>query len=413
MELLYIWIKDYKNIQNQGFNFSPRWWFEYDVISGILNIDDIIEDVIGDFFGNNIANVTAIIGENGVGKSNLFEFILSKLKDKTGFWDDEFIIIFKDSNKGKIWLHEDLEFFLSYDNKNEFDFEVNSFKMQERDEFGVRGGFNSPNEIDSLQLIYITDAFEGNVKYGGLVNRNFIDMSTDRLVNSSRELSNQLQIKENVFKYEEIKRQAKFLGYFATNLDSVQDIIIPDYLEITSSFRQILKNISAFQKENRNSILLEDERSIIDYFQNKPIYDQVYCELVLSAIYEAMITSSVGEQAFKYFVEKISLLKNDEGYEFIDMGEKIYLISYTEILKFVKSLQDNDRIKIDKGHNSFALPMENVGEFFTTIDSIGYQGRNPFLRYDWQYANAYKYGKLSTGEKALVNLFSRLFVLRH
>lgn len=30
MELLYIWIEDYKNIHHQGFNFSPKYWFEFE-----------------------------------------------------------------------------------------------------------------------------------------------------------------------------------------------------------------------------------------------------------------------------------------------------------------------------------------------------------------------------------------------
>jgi len=29
MELLYLWIEDYNNIQNQGFNFSSKWKFDY------------------------------------------------------------------------------------------------------------------------------------------------------------------------------------------------------------------------------------------------------------------------------------------------------------------------------------------------------------------------------------------------
>ena len=28
MELLYVWIEDYKNIYHKGFNFSPRYRFE-------------------------------------------------------------------------------------------------------------------------------------------------------------------------------------------------------------------------------------------------------------------------------------------------------------------------------------------------------------------------------------------------
>ena len=30
MELVYLWVEEYKNIKNQGFNFSPRFKCEFD-----------------------------------------------------------------------------------------------------------------------------------------------------------------------------------------------------------------------------------------------------------------------------------------------------------------------------------------------------------------------------------------------
>ncbi|WP_027002091.1 AAA family ATPase [Hugenholtzia roseola] len=76
MELLYIWIEDYKNIKEQGFNFSPRYRFEFKngVLSCVENTDAISTGK--DFFGSGITNVTAIIGENGAGKSTVLELIL-------------------------------------------------------------------------------------------------------------------------------------------------------------------------------------------------------------------------------------------------------------------------------------------------------------------------------------------------
>ncbi|CAM3917878.1 AAA family ATPase [Arcobacter cloacae] len=75
MELVYLWVEDYKNIQKQGFNFSPRFRCEYDEEKNELEIID--KDETGEFypknfFGDNI-NVTAIVGENGSGKSSLIE----------------------------------------------------------------------------------------------------------------------------------------------------------------------------------------------------------------------------------------------------------------------------------------------------------------------------------------------------
>jgi AAA15 family ATPase/GTPase len=73
MELVYLWVEDYKNIKKQGFNFSPRFTCEYNDESKELTIDEN-DDYIPDFFGDNI-NVTAIVGKNGSGKSSVFEFL--------------------------------------------------------------------------------------------------------------------------------------------------------------------------------------------------------------------------------------------------------------------------------------------------------------------------------------------------
>jgi len=80
MELVYLWVEEYKNIKKQGFNFSPR--FECDFFpkydNGVLTNDSKVEirrntNYIN-IFPDNI-NVTAIVGENGSGKSSLLKAI--------------------------------------------------------------------------------------------------------------------------------------------------------------------------------------------------------------------------------------------------------------------------------------------------------------------------------------------------
>jgi predicted ATPase len=86
MELVYLWIEDYKNIHRQGFNFSPRFECtfhdEYND-DGTLK-DDCVLDIklkehIENFFGENI-NVTAIVGENGSGKSTVCNSLIGSQK---------------------------------------------------------------------------------------------------------------------------------------------------------------------------------------------------------------------------------------------------------------------------------------------------------------------------------------------
>jgi len=100
MELVYLWVEKYKNIEKQGFNFSPRFeckfYDEYDE-DGKLKDDcklvicdkkqnEVLDEkaqkckpckdnnYIENFFGDNV-NITAIVGENGSGKSSVLNFI--------------------------------------------------------------------------------------------------------------------------------------------------------------------------------------------------------------------------------------------------------------------------------------------------------------------------------------------------
>ncbi|WP_338760644.1 AAA family ATPase [Bernardetia sp. ABR2-2B] len=101
MQLLYLWIEDYKNIKQQGFNFSPLYDFHFEptfdendkekkIVTGGTLIDKMKptekttkEKFYKDFFKDEttkntdygISNVTAIVGENGAGKSSVLEFI--------------------------------------------------------------------------------------------------------------------------------------------------------------------------------------------------------------------------------------------------------------------------------------------------------------------------------------------------
>lgn len=102
MELVYLWVEDYKNIQKQGFNFSPNFECKFDPDYEIyyengdtkeeypfkrlsnnckLEIVDKKEednDYLKSFFGEYI-NLNAVIGENGSGKSSLIKVVLMLL----------------------------------------------------------------------------------------------------------------------------------------------------------------------------------------------------------------------------------------------------------------------------------------------------------------------------------------------
>ncbi|AHJ13474.1 AAA family ATPase [Sulfurospirillum multivorans] len=106
MELVYLWVEEYKNIKNQGFNFSPRFTCKYDKDKNELTIEEKKDYV--SIFPDNI-NMTAIVGENGSGKSSISgllveysyqEFSSNNKKGFLVFFDGE-KFLFKQGFTGK------------------------------------------------------------------------------------------------------------------------------------------------------------------------------------------------------------------------------------------------------------------------------------------------------------------------
>ncbi|MCG3694450.1 AAA family ATPase [Aliarcobacter butzleri] len=82
MELVYLWVEKDKNIEKQGFNFSPNFDVKFTPVYEDEQLSDKSElkitpkeNPLKDFFGDNI-NITAIVGENGSGKTSILDQIM-------------------------------------------------------------------------------------------------------------------------------------------------------------------------------------------------------------------------------------------------------------------------------------------------------------------------------------------------
>ncbi|KAA6472442.1 AAA family ATPase [Bacillus cereus] len=99
MEILYLWIRNYRNINNQGFNLGGELLFRYEEhnlsveknvmhIPGFFNISSKLEK-----YSSTVSNVSAIAGENGTGKTNILDFV--KYLNKHNI--EDYILIYKNS----------------------------------------------------------------------------------------------------------------------------------------------------------------------------------------------------------------------------------------------------------------------------------------------------------------------------
>ena len=107
MELVYLWVEGYKNIEKQGFNFSPNFECEFIPVYENDKLSEKSElkitpkeNPLKDFFGKDI-NITAIVGENGSGKSSIIHE-LAKLREDEKCKKLNSIIYSYDDKSGKL-----------------------------------------------------------------------------------------------------------------------------------------------------------------------------------------------------------------------------------------------------------------------------------------------------------------------
>lgn len=119
MQLEYFWIGSYRNIKKQEFNLGGkrRFFISKNIGSTFTIAKEVNPSYVRNFFSLNstgFSNITAIVGENGSGKSNSLDFIRGVISN--GFTvneftgetiETEFIAIFSDSTD-KIYILSNL-----------------------------------------------------------------------------------------------------------------------------------------------------------------------------------------------------------------------------------------------------------------------------------------------------------------
>lgn len=218
MELLYLHIKDDKrNIKNCEFNFSPKYRFHYDDTSKTLSLDRG-EWLPENWFGENIKNVTAVIGKNGTGKSNLIDSIINTLCGQGGGL--------------AIWSYKGC----FYRNKCPFNVASN-FQIQELSFWG--SPFNDIKNSDRITdsvVVYFSPNIDRKARVKSTLHK-YKDISTANFLRRNKRYKNG---KYNSYYFSDVDYMQimdifRIILFFIYYKDEflIKDIRIPDFLEIT------------------------------------------------------------------------------------------------------------------------------------------------------------------------------------
>lgn len=186
MELLYVWIDDYKNISKQGFNFSAKYHFTYNHEKDTLAFEER-PGLPENFWGKEVLNLTLLLGKNGAGKSSILEVLMKPFKH------EKIIFIFRDVQN---------EYHVKYRGINEpkpIGFKANIIDLSTEASF-TEDQTGGHGKFDDYDAIYYTPIFRpinttirypnyvaSDVKRGGPGNNNRfaqnLDISTTYLLN--------------------------------------------------------------------------------------------------------------------------------------------------------------------------------------------------------------------------------------
>jgi hypothetical protein len=391
MELLYIWIEKYKNIHRQGFNFSPKHHFEFDFDKEELTHKEKDYNLPNDFFGDNIVNVTGVIGKNGSGKSNLLEFIKDEIFSNHQ-QEIPFLFCFIFENTIKIYYHH--KFTLKIKEANRFKIDKKEFRDITSHEYSTI--------FQEFPVIYYANIINGKETFH--IPDKVIDISVNNYPNGSLQKPTNISLQGN-----ELNLKKSHLIEFQLNLLAETDfekeitnlISIPDFIKIIFHFDiSKIKNILDLPEFCSNPFTHQKSKAFrarFMMFLYINYLEKIYLDKIGSS-YD--IPKEILEP--KSFIEFLNIPDSPKDPKLIQYIKKVekFISNYEDLIsngyKFSNNKLNNDTLTLSLNKDTISDIIDLFGNNFW---ELLFPSNNLIL--DWYY--------LSSGEEAIFNLFSRFY----
>lgn len=435
--LAFVWINNFMNIKGCGYNLHNSYDIETTDINNEYKIIIRERDTIGyknGFFGN-VVNVTSLVGENGTGKSNFFDFL--KLVYSSSRIQTKFILIYQVDNDFVVYAYN----FVDSDNITVESTELYNIKLFKQ-KFNSET-VNKNNNIVNAPLVYYSDVYDYRNE-----NEKFV------LTNIS---TNYLTKAEN-YRFTEIKKQIKFISYNYLSDETTNKLKKPHVIKFGfTSFtskkacqrtREVLNGEKpvVFNDVNKivirrrlqfdliNNSLIKQNTSlykcierIFDNLTRKEFYEKLNCNsLTNSEVARKGMASFIIHMLHNNFVccaiDKIEeilielseinnfnefenyLINTDINYNvrgsFTFSNSYTYITCYLDALKISQPFQENQIIFVE-------IPFDlsnNITKQLIDLDNVIRLEKTTFFIDMLDF---------SSGEKAQLNLYARLYDIRN
>lgn len=429
MKLLYLWISKSENgfIQNQGFNISGKYFWEFNEETRTLTAREK-DGYIEDFWNNDsIEDISVIVGTNASGKSTLMseltecDFIIPHKPENN--------ILFEDGERRKIVIYEQTDNIYYYHNlKNEIRIKTTIIQKLKKSHFiNFTKIFvtNSKDNMEKATMFFNHNLSEDNIRKHAKKLLEPYNIPYNSLCMSEIDESNHhndsdfSHIKELYY-----KRAIKLRNEIIIDTNAYQDLntVINLYFFIESKCKNYFGKTFQYIAINFKKIEeLCDEEKLIEKLETDIICKKIFelkrkeenynfNRLTGCFLYEFMsyygeenifevseISIAQIKKIYNSLLRIISSKKENKTEKEITI-EEYFLHATEDLILFYKLTKENTSSII-------YLELESNQEFFDRVLFFFKKGiPSIFLRY-----LRFEFKGMSSGEEALLNLYSKIF----
>ena len=398
MELVYVYINNFKNLKASSFNLSPEIKFEYDEITQKLTFEKTPSH-LKDFFGNRVNNITGIVGSNGSGKTTFIEYLIRHL---SGVVNDH-ILIYKNKSDKKYIVWSGMEI------SNTLDEQL--ILIDTRGTAVVNSSACDPNST----LVYFSNYYSGQTlipqrKDIEKENYNFYDISTDSLVNRtnwSKKGATQYDINEKI---RMIHLTSDLKNIFPKSFPEPAYIFIdPNFFDL----KDVLPSAKYVYHDPKLIPIVSELYSVLEDRKKDNLGLKVSFLIAILVAYD----DNAKELKLNFVPENLSIALTSLNNKEIASSLEILLIQCfdngKELAHSLEGTLDSiDEIQIQYSFElkSKSLQLAKLEKLFKTISLFKFDRFYPF-DIVWSFNKSRSPVRFSGGQRSLYSLFARIHEL--
>lgn len=448
MKLIYIWIHCSESgfIKKQGFNISGNFQFEFDEETRLLS-SNRKDEYINNFWGNaDILDLTAVVGENGAGKSTFLSEIMNYDVIMPHGKQDETNTragVHQKETEKKIVVYEE-EGYLYYDHN--LGFEIKTMHGLQRKKMDIKKNCTKIYVSNSMNNSVKSAMYQGekvldfaltnntiNEQAGVIINKNkipnyiypskekddsryFDDPNTHRVeqrfIKKAEELNSIIKI--DTYAYENLNSLIRLYFLVNSNCKSYSGKRYKDVVIKAKTKNEVYgkKDLSELLKDSiwtsinksKDSFSVFNTLFMFFIYEYSYYYDNEYIDNIDEVNIEQIIKirDAIQEHIYRKIGDSIQENMTTDEY-FINAAND--LILFYDLVKKNKIINSGWETNNGLYYEALQVNLKNNKEFFKRLFLFLDKGiPSIFMRY-----LTFEFEGLSSGEEALLNLYSRIF----